>query len=109
MFRFNGRNIKKRNDSKTYSEIVTTYHPAAGVDEVDGIYFNGINTIQKKTRYAIENKLAGIMIWEIGQDTFDDTSLLGAVNRSVTDTKLGNKNSAAQSASNNGVTAPPEP
>lgn len=82
---FYGRNMKNRNDARAYAHIVTTDHPAAGVDEAGGIYFNGIDTIQKKTRYAMEHGLGGIMIWEIGQDTLDDTSLLRAVKRTVSD------------------------
>jgi len=82
---FYGRNIKNRDDARTYSEIVSAHHPAPSADQAGGIYFNGVTTIQKKTRYAIENELAGVMIWEIGQDTFDTTSLLGAIKRTVSD------------------------
>jgi GH18 family chitinase len=85
---FYGRNMNNRRDARSYAELVTGYHPAPGVNNVGGIYFNGINTIQQKTRYAMKKKLAGIMIWEIGQDTFDDTSLLGAINRAVSDTNV---------------------
>jgi len=85
---FYGRNLNNRNNARKYSDIVRTYHPAAEADEAGGIYFNGINTIQKKTRYAMENRLAGIMIWEIGQDSMDETSLLGAVKRTVPDADL---------------------
>ncbi len=34
------------------------------------VYYNGVETIGKKTRYAREN-LGGIMIWELTQDTDD--------------------------------------
>ena len=36
--------------------------------EAGGFYFNGIKTIQQKTRYAKEIGLGGFMIWELGQD-----------------------------------------
>ena len=49
------------------------------VDEVDGIYFNGIKTIERKTQFAIKKGLGGVMIWEIGQDASGDSSLLKAI------------------------------
>lgn len=43
------------------------------------VYYNGMETIKKKTRYAKEN-LGGIMIWELTQDTPDrEKSLLQAI------------------------------
>lgn len=43
------------------------------------VYYNGVDTIKKKTRYAKEN-LGGIMIWELSQDTSDtEKSLLQAI------------------------------
>ena len=76
---FYGRNVTKPDESLTYAEIVSEYHPAPEVDEVDGVYFNGIRTIQQKARYVTENHLGGVMIWELGQDTTDETSLLQAI------------------------------
>jgi hypothetical protein len=36
--------------------------------QVDGHYFNGVWTIERKTRAAVVDwDLAGVMIWEIGQ------------------------------------------
>jgi hypothetical protein len=75
---FYGRHISNWT-AYTYSEIISTYNPAPDVDQVDGIYFNGITTIKRKTEYAINNNLGGIMIWEVGQDTRDETSLLVAI------------------------------
>lgn len=43
------------------------------------VYYNGVDTIAEKTRYAQEN-LGGIMIWELTQDTADwEKSLLQAI------------------------------
>lgn len=42
------------------------------------IYYNGIKTIRAKTRYALGNKLGGIMFWEVAGDRHDDLSLIGA-------------------------------
>src|SRR5262249_34846473 len=79
---FYGRNTKGRKESR-YRKLVQDNHPAADVDEVAGVYFNGIKTIQEKTRYAKENGLAGVMIWELGEDTMDETSLLRAIGEVV--------------------------
>jgi chitinase len=76
---FYGRNVTKSDEAMTYAEIVQRYHPAPDVDEVEGVYFNGPRTIQQKARYVMENNLGGVMIWELGQDTTDDTSLLRAI------------------------------
>jgi chitinase len=76
---FYGRDVRDSSVALTYAEIVSRHHPAPDVDEVDGIYFNGTTTIQRKTRYALEQQLGGVMIWELGQDTSDDTSLLRAI------------------------------
>ena len=38
-------------------------------------HFNGPSTIRAEIRYAGEQSLGGIMIWEIGQDAVGDASL----------------------------------
>lgn len=76
---FYGRDVQAPAIALTYAEIVSAHHPAPDVDEAGGVYFNGIATIQQKTRYAQEQGLGGVMIWELGQDTADDTSLLRAI------------------------------
>ena len=59
------------------------FAPDPGADEAGGYYFNGVATIRHKTRYAIDQGLNGVMIWEIGQDTQDHTSLLLAIHEEV--------------------------
>lgn len=65
-----------------YRELFDRY-PGQSVhmtDNVDLIWYNGIPTIQKKCRYAAEQNIGGVMIWELSQDTRDEsTSLLNAV------------------------------
>ena len=47
------------------------------------VYYNGVDTVAEKARYAKEN-LGGVMIWELTQDTSDpDRSLLQAVGRAA--------------------------
>jgi GH18 family chitinase len=78
---FYGRSVKKPAASRTYAEIVERFRPAPDVDEVDGLYFNNVATVQRKARLARERKLGGVMIWELGQDTNDERSLLRAIQR----------------------------
>ena len=75
---FFGRNLADRTPY-TYADIFSMYSPAPDEDEVEGIYFNNINTIRQKTRYAIDEDLGGIMIWELGQDIQGEKSLLKAI------------------------------
>lgn len=43
------------------------------------VYYNGVNTIKKKTNYALDN-FGGVMIWEITQDSSNGKySLLNAI------------------------------
>ncbi len=70
----------------TYGEIVSRFHPKPDVDEVDGFYFNGPQTIEQKVKLAQERKLAGIMIWELGQDSSGSAALLPVI-RAAMETK----------------------
>lgn len=73
---FYGRDLAKRDVTKTYRQLVAEKTLAADMDEVDGVYFNGPQTIARKVQYARDEKLAGVMIWELGQDAAGDKSLL---------------------------------
>ncbi len=77
---FYGRDIKNHNRERTYADLVQKSQSDA-IDEIDGYYFNSVATIEKKARFALESKLAGVMIWEVGQDTHDERSLLKAIGR----------------------------
>lgn len=47
------------------------------------VYYNGVPTIEAKTKYAREN-LGGVMIWEVTQDSPDKAkSLLQAIGRAA--------------------------
>jgi chitinase len=76
---FYGRDTKKSNRVLTYREIVAKYRPEPTVDEIDNFYFNGPETISRKTKYAIDTRLAGVMVWELGQDAAGDQSLLKVI------------------------------
>lgn len=69
----------------TYRYIVSLNEENAQVDQVDEIYYNGIPTIKTKTQYAIDEGLLGVMMWELGQDSYDELSLLDAINEVIQD------------------------
>jgi GH18 family chitinase len=69
-----------RRGGYTYAEIVAKYPGAENADQAAAtIWYNGIPTIQAKTAYAIEQELAGIMIWSLNQDAASEKSLLKAI------------------------------
>jgi chitinase len=79
---FYGRDIKTR-DAETYGAIAARHHPEPAVDQVGSMYFNGISTITRKVDHAVQMRLGGVMIWEIGQDATGENSLLKAVLKSI--------------------------
>jgi chitinase len=67
-----------------YATIIGVDSDYAQLDQVGQIYYNGLPTIEKKTMLAID-ELSGIMIWEIGQDSFDEYSLLQKIDETIED------------------------
>ena len=70
----------------TFAVIVNEDANHAYSDQVGERYYNGIPTIQHKT-YEAKGKVGGIMIWELGQDSFSEDheySLLAAIDEVVT-------------------------
>ena len=52
---------KKDDDTYSYKEIIEKYPDAARKDKVgETIWYNGVPTIEAKTTYAIDRKLAGM-------------------------------------------------
>lgn len=51
-------------------------------DVYDSIYYNGIITMKRKVRLAMERG-GGIMIWEISEDTTGQNSLLKAIHEAI--------------------------
>jgi len=66
----------------TYEFIISLNYEYAYIDEVGLLYYNGIPTIVEKTKLALQNA-NGIMIWELGQDAFNELSLLAAIDQTV--------------------------
>jgi len=63
------------NDPQAALQDVTEYLGAK-------VFYNGIPTMQSKTELALQRG-SGIMIWELSQDTLDDTSLLNAIFQTI--------------------------
>ncbi|MBI1348101.1 hypothetical protein GC163_17645 [bacterium] len=78
-----GRGIEQGDRVLTYAEIVDKYHPADDVNEVDGLFFNGPDLIRQKLDFCREQKLGGVMLWEIGQDARGDASLLQVISEAT--------------------------
>ncbi len=80
---FYGREITDFSNEMSYNTIMGIYNPGPDEDIVDGIFFNGITTVQKKTQFALNQNLQGVMIWELGQDVVGDASLLATIKSTI--------------------------
>lgn len=67
----------------SYRDIVSRFAPRPDQDAAGGYHFNGPQTIARKTRLARRTGLLGVMVWELGQDSFGEASLLQAISRAV--------------------------
>jgi GH18 family chitinase len=70
-------------ESMSYGNIIITFPNAEQQDSImpaggGAIYYNGLPTIQNKTRMALANA-GGVMIWQILQDAAGTQSLLGYI------------------------------
>lgn len=61
----------------TYAQILAMDSNNKNLDYYNGIYYNGEKTIREKAEYSKD--YGGIMIWELGQDSFGSNSLLAAI------------------------------
>jgi len=80
---FSGLDPQYWTKSMIYRDIRDEYEIKPAQDEAGGFYYNGIDTVKKKTKYALEKNLGGVMIWELGQDTQDEFSLLNAIREEI--------------------------
>lgn len=70
--------------SVTYNQMVRDNVNNANLDRVGNTFYNGIPTIKSKVNLAYDREIGGIMIWELGQDSFDDYSLLKTIHDEYT-------------------------
>ena len=80
---FYGRAVENWHQATAYADLVKQFHPSAEANMINGIYFNGRELVRRKVRYALQKRLAGVMVWEIGQDTVDGTSLLKTISQTL--------------------------
>ena len=66
--------------SFTFGQMVSTDNSYSEIDNVGMKYYNGRPTIKSKVKLASE-QVSGIMIWELGQDSFSDYSLLKTIHK----------------------------
>jgi GH18 family chitinase len=69
-------------DARTYREIVAADPQAPQADQSNGYHYNGIPTLTRKVELAA-SRGAGIMIWELSQDTEGAASLLEAIHARI--------------------------
>ena len=68
--------------SFTYRSMVNKNPVYALQDKVGEAYYNGMRTVREKTELAMA-ELSGVMIWELGQDSFDEFSLLNVIDETI--------------------------
>ncbi len=68
----------------TYGQKVAEDPSYADLDNVGDGYYNGRPTIRQKVQLAMDEELAGVMIWALGQDSYDEYSLLTAIYEKLT-------------------------
>lgn len=66
-----------------YEEIVALCSPLPSENYCDNYFFNGIDLVKQKTQYVLDSGYGGIIVWNLGQDTYDKTSLLTAINEII--------------------------
>eukprot|EP01124_Arcella_intermedia_P029581 TRINITY_DN6293_c0_g1_i2.p1 TRINITY_DN6293_c0_g1~~TRINITY_DN6293_c0_g1_i2.p1 ORF type:complete len:309 (+),score=51.03 TRINITY_DN6293_c0_g1_i2:28-954(+) len=64
---FYGRSIQT-GEAHTYNDLHKLLPEGSTADEVAGVYFNGLEMVARKARTARSRGIAGVMIWELGQD-----------------------------------------
>ena len=79
---FYGRNDKS--DALKYEEIVSLCNPQPSSNTCNGYFFNGIDLVNQKTQHVLDQGYFGVMVWNLGQDTYDQTSLLNTINETLT-------------------------
>lgn len=80
----------------SYAAIVKSNPANAGRDvaAVNGMtyHYNGRDTIQRKTKLALDNGFGGMMLWEAGHDAAGDASLTGAIAKVIQQSNNGGLN-----------------
>lgn len=71
----------------TWCQIVNDFPDSLNQDKITtdngNLYFNGKQTIKDKIQFAKDNGAGGVMIWELGQDCFDQNSMLDVIDEKI--------------------------
>ena len=105
---FYGHRFGSQPQSFTYASMVNQNILYADVDSVSTSYYNGRPTIRQKVELANTEELSGIMIWQLGQDSFTDYSLLTTIDNKIKGLGMITENScdvALNTTSHNSETA----
>lgn len=77
-----GEAFKKRD--YPYLTVLASYPGAEKRDQVGNtVWYNGIPTVTAKSKYVVDEGLAGIMIWSLDYDVPGDRSLLSAIDTAL--------------------------
>jgi chitinase len=71
-----GRGVISRDRTMAYADILTRPNYKEGTDDWDGLYYNNATTVTAKVALAKRMGLAGVFVWELGQDAEGEKSLL---------------------------------
>jgi len=63
-----------------YEDLVSSCNPLPSENYCDGYFFNGIDLVKQKSQFVLDNGYNGVMVWNLGQDTYGQTSLLNVIN-----------------------------
>ncbi len=73
--------------SISYNNLILQYPGAENSDSVTTnggkIYYNGLATIEEKVKFAKSSNAAGVMIWQLMQDSRNNKSLLNVIYQSA--------------------------
>ncbi|QHI70669.1 glycosyl hydrolase family 18 protein [Tichowtungia aerotolerans] len=81
-------------NESSYKTFCTTCSQLLSCQDIyEGFYYNGIDMVKRKTRWAVDKGLRGVMIWEMGFDlpVEDNRSLLRAIVETATPDREGGR------------------
>ena len=62
-----------------YEQVVSVCNPFAWQNYCNAHFFNGIDLVQQKARYVLDNDYHGVMVWDLGKDAVGEKSLLSSI------------------------------
>jgi len=71
-----------------YQDIVLECNPEPTSNYCGSYFFNGIDLVNQKAHHVLNGNYFGVMIWNLGQDTYDQTSLLNSINETFSGNSL---------------------